>query len=123
MRVSAPRTLSALSLSRPRRLTHSTAYAGRSILHCSSPGSVRSRASCSRSGRPVERPWTYTSGVRRPSGSRKTWWLAFSLKRTTLSSMDGQYRGPFDAAQPPYVGVSCRFSSISRCVSAVVWVM
>jgi hypothetical protein len=32
------------------------AYAGRSIWHASSPGSVRSRASCSRSGSPVLKP-------------------------------------------------------------------
>ncbi|KAA6428541.1 MAG: hypothetical protein FRX49_01417 [Trebouxia sp. A1-2] len=30
------------------------------------------RANCSLSGNPVEKPWTYSSGVVRPSGSRKT---------------------------------------------------
>ena len=36
------------------------------------PGSVRSSASWRRSGRPVLKPWTYSSGVSRPSGSKNT---------------------------------------------------
>ena len=38
----------------------------------SAPGRVLKRASCRRSGSPVEKPWTYSSGVSRPSGSRNT---------------------------------------------------
>ncbi len=37
------------------------------------PGRVCKRANCSLSGSPVEKPWTYSSGVVRPSGSRKTY--------------------------------------------------
>jgi hypothetical protein len=34
---------------------------------------------------------TYSSGVLRPSGSRKIWCDSLSAKRTILSSMEGQY--------------------------------
>ena len=51
-------------------------------------------------------PCTYTSGTSLPSGSKNIWCESFSANRTILSSMDGQYRGPFAPTQPPYVGVS-----------------
>ena len=44
------------------------------------------------------------------------------MNLTILSSMDGQYLGPFAGIQPPYVGVSSRFSSIILCVSFEVYV-
>ena len=87
---------------------------------CSSPGSVRSMRSCSGSGSPVDRPCTYSSLVPRPSGSRNTWWLALSAKRTTLSSIDGQYRGPAPPTHPPYTGDSARCSRMRACVASVV---
>ena len=81
--------------------SYSTAYAGRSIFTFSNPGSVRSSASCSLSGKPVLKPCTYTSGHVRPSGSKKIWCDSLSAKRTILSSMLGQYRGPFAPTHPP----------------------
>ena len=67
------------------------------------------------------RGWTKLDGWQCHSRScALTWWLSLSLKRTILSSIEGQYRGPFESTQPPYTGVSARFSSMRRCVSGVV---
>src|SRR5580704_14455658 len=42
----------------------------------------------------------------------------------TLSSIDGQYRGPTPSiAFKPYIGDRCRLARISACVSALVCVM
>src|SRR3954451_17696059 len=38
------------------------------------------------------------------------WWLGLSAKRTTLSSMLGQYRGPVEAIWPEYIGARCRLA-------------
>ncbi len=55
-----------------------------------------------------------------PSGSTNNRWWSLSEKRTTLSSMDGQYRGPVPSISPPYMADSVRFSWINACVSGVV---
>ena len=46
--------------------------AGQGSTWAGAPGRVCKSASCSLSGSPVEKPWTYNSGVVRPSGSRNT---------------------------------------------------
>ena len=47
-------------------------------------------AVCTSIGSDVDIPFTYTSCVLSPSGSRKNWCPALSGKRTILSSIDGQ---------------------------------
>ncbi len=58
------------------------------------------RSSCTSTGRLVEIPFAYTSSVSSPSGSRITWCRSRSGKRSTLSSMDGQYRTPAASITP-----------------------
>src|SRR5205823_1510049 len=55
-----------------------------------------------------------------PSGSRKMWWLCLSAKRTTLSSMLGQYRGPVDAIWPEYIGARCRLARMISWIRSFV---
>jgi hypothetical protein len=69
------------------------------VAHPRNPRLLQSRHRAEKSlldlrGREVESPFTYSSRESSPSGSRKTWCLGLSGKRTTLSSMEGQYRGP-----------------------------
>ena len=61
--------------------------------------------------------------VWRPSGSRKSWCASFSANLTTLSSIDGQYRGPTPSIRPVYIGDLSRFARIMSCVRRVVWVI
>ncbi len=67
----------------------------------SSPGIVRRNSSWTSAGSEVDSPFTYSSVVSRPSGSRKTWWRGASGNRTILSSIEGQYRGPLPEISPP----------------------
>src|SRR5947209_11563693 len=71
-------------------------------------------------GSDVDMPLTYTSWVFRPSGSRKNWCWVLSGNLTTLSSIDGQYRGPTPEICPEYIAERCTFSRISCSVSGVV---
>src|SRR5688572_15037541 len=48
------------------------------------------------------------------------WWLVFPAKRTTLSSMLGQYRGPVDSIWPLYIGARCR---LARMMSWMAWLV
>ena len=67
----------------------------------SKPSIVRYMAFCTASGRLEDSPCRYISSVSSPQGSTNTGWRSFSLKRTTLSSMEGQYRGPTPWMSPP----------------------
>ena len=49
-----------------------------------------------------------------------SWCRGLSGKRTTLSSMLGQYRGPTPSICPPYRGERWMFSKITRLVSSLV---
>ena len=62
----------------------------RMISRFSNPAIVRYISFCTASGRLDERPCRYISSVSSPQGSTKTGWRSFSLKRTTLSSIEGQ---------------------------------
>ena len=64
------------------------------ISNCSKPRMVRYMAFCTASGRLLLMPCRYISSVSSPQGSTKMGWRSLSLNRTTLSSMEGQYRGP-----------------------------
>src|SRR5215218_6747724 len=48
------------------------------------------------------------------------WWLVFSANRTTLSSIEGQYRGPVDWICPEYIGARCKFALISSWIPSFV---
>src|SRR6516165_5719727 len=58
-----------------------------------------------------------------PSGSRKIWWPSRSPKRTILSSIEGQYRGPLLEICPEYIGERWTLSRMTRWVAAFVRVM
>src|SRR5579871_5210376 len=80
------------------------AYPGRIISAFCKPGIDATIAACTSTGMLVDIPFTYTSCVSRPSGSRKIWCLVLSGNLTTLSSIEGQYRGPTPAIWPLYKG-------------------
>ena len=61
--------------------------------------------------------------MRNPSGSRKTWCRSLPSKRTTLSSMEGQYRGPIPLITPEYRGERESPDRIASWVAALVYVM
>src|SRR3712207_8399288 len=42
--------------------------------------------------------------------------ICLSAKRTTLSSMLGQYRGPVDSICPLYMGARCRLARMISCM-------
>ena len=65
-------------------------------------------------------PFGYSSWVSRPSGSTKIRCSVRSAKRTTLSSMDGQYRGPTLSITPVYMGDRSRPARMIRCVVSFV---
>src|SRR5439155_8898521 len=48
------------------------------------------------------------------------WWLGLSAKRTTLSSMLGQYRGPVEAIWPEYIGARCRLARMMSWIAGLV---
>ena len=56
----------------------------------SSPFTERYISLCTSCGSEEDMPCTYTSSVSAPSGSRKSWCLSLSEKRTTLVSIEGQ---------------------------------
>src|SRR5271166_5349845 len=57
------------------------------------------------------------------SGSRKIWWLSRSEKRTTLSSIEGQYLGPRLEIAPECIADRDKFKRTIRCVFGVVRVI
>ena len=61
---------------------------------------VRTISYWTSNGKQVENPLTYISSVAIPSGSKKIWCLSLSAKRTILSSIEGQYRGPTPSISP-----------------------
>ena len=69
-----------------------------------SPGGpfVRIRGAAARNlaGIDVDIPFTYTSYVSKPSGSRNNWCRTRPGNVTNLSSMDGQYLGPTPSIRP-----------------------
>ena len=65
-------------------------------------------------------PWRYISSVPRPQGSMNSWCRGLSGKRTTLSSMLGQYRGPMPSIWPPYRGERWMLSRITCLVASLV---
>ena len=71
----------------------------------------------------MEIPFGYTSSVSSPSGSTKIWCASRSAKRTTLSSTDGQYRGPVPSMTPVYMGERSRAARMIACVRSPVCVM
>ena len=49
----------------------------------------------------LDAPCSYITSVISPQGSTKMGWRSLPAKRTTLSSMEGQYRGPTPSIMPP----------------------
>ena len=72
------------------------------------------------SGREEEKPWMYSSSVSRPMGSMNSRWRSLPAKRTTLSSMEGQYRGPTPSMTPENRGDRSRLARMTAWVSGVV---
>ena len=70
-------------------------------MHLPKPGKVLKSFNWIFSGKPVEKPCTYISGVLIPSGSKKIWCESLSANLTILSSIDGQYLGPLLSIKPP----------------------
>ncbi len=62
----------------------------------------------------------YSSSVSSPMGSTKSWCRSLSAKRTTLSSMEGQYRGPTPSITPENRGDRSRLARITAWVAALV---
>ncbi len=48
------------------------------------------------------------------------WWLVLSAKRTTLSSMLGQYRGPVPSIWPEYIGARWRLARMIWWICSLV---
>ena len=81
---------------------------------------VWSISACTSSGKEEEKPWMYSSSVLRPMGSMNSWCRGFSENRTTLSSMEGQYRGPTPSITPENRGERWRLSRMTRWVFSLV---
>src|SRR5207237_10344387 len=78
---------------------------------------------CTSSGSEVEMPFGYTVVSSSPSGSKKIWCPSRSPKRTILSSIEGQYRGPLVLICPDYIGERCTLARMISWVAGVVRVL
>ena len=80
--------------------SYSIAYPGLVMCAFSNPLILLTNSIWTSKGKLVDIPFGYNSRVLSPSGSIKIWCESLSEKRTTLSSIEGQYRGPTPSISP-----------------------